>query len=118
LGDNKNDENVISSTFVPSLPNTRQEDIAINDTLDHVQSNNHPLLWPEMEGTPINKFQMPGYMVKAFPTLYPYGLADLRSKHLRNIKPAEYFRHLIWHKDGRFTQHTRWRYFALNSSMR
>jgi hypothetical protein len=56
LGDNKNDENVISSTFVPSLPNTRQEDIAINDTLDHVQSNNHPLLWPEMEGTPINEF--------------------------------------------------------------
>jgi hypothetical protein len=61
---------------------------------------------------------MPRYMARAFPTLYPYGLADLRSEHPRDIKPAEYFKHLIWYKDGRFARHTRWRYFALISSMR
>jgi len=57
-------------------------------------------------------------MARAFPTLYPYGKADLRSIRAREIKPAEYFKHLLWYKDGRFAQHNRWRYFALNSSMR
>ena len=57
-------------------------------------------------------------MARAFPTLYPYGHGDLRSEHAREVKPAEYFRHLLWYKDGRFARHTRWRYFALNSTMR
>ncbi len=117
-GDDENDENTISSTFVPLLPNTHREDVAINDTLDRIQNNNHQLMWPVIEGNPINEFQTPGYMARAFPTLYPYGLADLRSGRPRDIKPAKYFRHLMWYKDMRFAQHTRWRYFALNSSMR
>ena len=61
---------------------------------------------------------MEGYMARAFPTLYPYGRGDLCSERARDIKPAEYFKHLMWYKDGRFARHTRWRYFALNSSMR
>jgi len=117
-GDGENDEDTISSTFVPSIPNTRREGIAINETLDRIQNNNHPLIWPEIDGSPINEFQTPGYMAKAFPTLHPYGQADLRSERPRDIKPAEYFKHLMWYKDGRFARHTRWRYFALNSSMR
>jgi hypothetical protein len=55
-----------------------------------------------MEGIPINKFQMLGYMVRAFPTLYSYSLANLRSEHPRDIKPAEYFKHLVWYKNRRF----------------
>jgi hypothetical protein len=86
----------------------RQKDIAINDILDYVQSNNHLLLWSEMEGIPINKFQMLGYMVRAFPTLYSYSLANLRSEHPRDIKPAEYFKHLVWYKNRRFAWHTCW----------
>jgi ATP-dependent DNA helicase PIF1 len=57
-------------------------------------------------------------MVKAFPALYPHGLAGLRSVREREVKPAEYFKHLLWYKDGRFARHPRWRYFASNSSMR
>ena len=57
-------------------------------------------------------------MTRAFPTLYPYGTGDLRSERPREIKPAEYFKHLMWYKDGRFARHFRWRYFALNSRMR
>ena len=76
------------------------------------------MLWPEIDGVPINEFQSSGYIARAFPTLYPYGNADLRSERPWNIKPAEYFKHLMWYKDGRFARHPRWRYFALNSIMR
>ncbi len=54
----------------------------------------------------------------AFPTLYLTGKADLHVEHVRDIKPAEYFKHLIWYKDGRFVWHMCWRYFMLNSLMR
>src|ERR1041384_4977274 len=83
-----------------------------------MQSNDEPIMWPEIEGNPINEFQTPGYIARAFPALYPHGKADLRSERIRDIKPAEYFKHLLWYKDGRFAQHARWRYFALNSTMR
>ncbi|PKC08341.1 hypothetical protein RhiirA5_417048 [Rhizophagus irregularis] len=36
----------------------------------------------------------------------------------KEIKPSEYFKHLLVYKDGRFARHRRWRYFALNSLMR
>ncbi|PKC52048.1 hypothetical protein RhiirA1_482379 [Rhizophagus irregularis] len=61
-----------------------------------MQNDNPPSLWPEIEGIPINEFHMPGYMVRAFPMLYPYGKADLRLAHVKEVKPAKYFRHLIF----------------------
>ena len=83
-----------------------------------MQNHNSPSLWPEIDGNLINEFQTPRYMVRAFPTLYPHGRGDLHSERARDIKPAEYFKHLIWYKDGRFARHTRQRYFAFNSMMR
>ena len=118
LNDTENGDESISRTFVPLDPPTHREDEAINEALNRIQSNNPPITWPEIEGVPINEFQTPGYMARAFPTLYPYGKADLRTARAREIKPAEYFKHLLWYKDGRFARHPRWRYFALNSSMR
>ncbi len=116
--DEENGDDGIARTFVPLPVSTQREDVAINDTLDRMQSNNLPLMWPEIDGFPINEFQTPGYIARAFPTLYPYGHSDLRSERPRDIKPAEYFKHLMWYKDGRFARHPRWRYFALNSTMR
>ena len=116
--DEETEDEPISHSFVPLLPSTHSEEAAISDALDHVQSNNPHLLWPEIEGIPINEFQTPGYMARAFPTLYPYGKGDLRSQRTWDILPAEYFKHLLWYKDGRFARHTRWRYFALNSTLR
>jgi len=113
-----NDEEEITQTFVPSHPSTQQEIDAIKDTLQRMQNHNNPSLWPEINGNPINEFQTPGYMVRVFPTLYPHGRGDFHSERVREIKPAEYFKHLIWYKDGRFARHKRWRYFALNSTMR
>ena len=103
---------------MPSMTSTNREDVAIHDTLDRVQNDNTSLMWPEIDGAPINEFQTSSYMARAFPTLYPYCCRDLRSKRIRDVKPAEYFKHLIWYKDGRFVRHTRWMYFALNSIMR
>src|SRR6266540_5699685 len=75
----ESEDNGITRTFVSSLTLTCRKDVAINDTLNYMKSNNPPLLWPEIDGYSINEFQMPGYMAKAFLTLYPYGHGDLCS---------------------------------------
>ncbi|CAG8825288.1 24026_t:CDS:2, partial [Cetraspora pellucida] len=75
--------------------------------------------WPTIKDSPINEFEEVGYITKAFPTLFPKGKADLHStKRHRRVYPVEYFEHLIKYCDGRFAQHKRFRYFALNSIMR
>jgi hypothetical protein len=114
----ENEDDVITRTFVPFLPSTLQEDVAIKNALDRMQSENNPIAWPQINSSPINEFQTPGYIACAFPTLYPTGCADLRAERIWDIKPAEYFKHLLLYKDGRFARHARWRYFALNSQMR
>ena len=83
-----------------------------------MQTDSTPVTWPSIDGIPVNEFQSPGYIARAFPTLYPTGAADLRSARIRDVKPAEYFLHLLKYRDGRFARHVRWRYFALNSQMR
>ena len=91
----ENGEDGIARSFVPLPASTRREDTAINETLNRMQTNNAPILWPEIDGFPINEFQTPGYIAKAFPTLYPHGDGDLRSQRPRDINPAEYFKHLM-----------------------
>ena len=75
--DNNNDDEDITRTFVPSQPSTQQEIDAIKKTLNRIQRHDNVSLWPEIDGIPINEFQIPGYMVRAFPILYPHGKADL-----------------------------------------
>lgn len=116
--DIENGDDGISRSFVPLLPATQREEVVINDTLERLQNQSQYITWPEIDGNPINEFQTIGYIVRAFPTLYPTGIADLRASREKKIKPAEYFKHLMWYKDGRFARHPRWRYFALNSIMR
>ncbi|PKK75534.1 hypothetical protein RhiirC2_863195 [Rhizophagus irregularis] len=111
----ENEDDVITRTFVPLPPSANREDTAIRNTLDRIQNENHPIMWPQINGNPVNEFQTPGYIACAFPTLYPTGSADLRAERIKDIKPAEYFKHLLQYKDRRFARHARWRYFALNS---
>ena len=66
----ENSKDGIGRSFVPLPASTRREDTAINETLNRMQTNNAPILWPEIDGFPINEFQTPGYIAKAFPTLY------------------------------------------------
>ncbi|RGB34494.1 hypothetical protein C1646_668465 [Rhizophagus diaphanus] len=100
--DNIKDGEDVSRTFVPLMLSTQREGEAINATLDQMQSDNPSSLWPEIERIPINEFHTPGYIVRAFSMLYPYGKADLRSARVKKVKLAEYFRHLLCYKDGRF----------------
>ncbi|GBB86547.1 hypothetical protein RclHR1_12970010 [Rhizophagus clarus] len=46
----------ITHSFVPAIPLTQRENAMINDTLDRMQSNQQPILWPEIDGSPINEF--------------------------------------------------------------
>ena len=80
-----NEDEAILRTFVPLLPPTHREDIVINDALDRMQSNNPPLMWPEIDGIPISEFWTASYMVRAFPTLYPHSQADLHSERARDV---------------------------------
>ncbi|PKK57480.1 hypothetical protein RhiirC2_797946 [Rhizophagus irregularis] len=50
----------ITYLFVPTIPLTQRENAIINDTLDRIQSNEQPVLWPEINRSPINAFQTSG----------------------------------------------------------
>jgi len=76
------------------------------------------LKWPEIGKDAINEFKTPGYVVMAFPCLFPFGKADLRTPREKNVSPLRYFQHLMRYEDERFAKHPRFRYFALNSTMR
>ena len=111
------DDSVLSN-FVPVHIPIPNEERAVADALARLQTDNASVMWPCIDGVPVNEFQTPGYIARAFLTLYPTGAADLRSERIRDVKPTEYFSHLLKYKDGRFARHACWRYFALNSQMR
>jgi len=118
LDDTEDGDDVVSRSFVPLFPATQREEEAISNTLERIQNQSDHITWPNIEGSPINEFQTVGYIARAFPALHPTGKADFRATREKSVKPAEYFKHLMWYKDGRFARHTRWRYFALNTIMR
>ncbi len=95
LNENENRDDTIMHNFVSSPPPTNRKDVAINNTLNCMQTENPPVIWPQIDGNPINEFQTPGYIARAFLTLYPTSDADFHRSHPREIKPAEYFKHLL-----------------------
>jgi len=97
---------MISRIFAPILLSTHREDVAIQNTLDHMQNGNSSIEWPQINNNPINEFKTPGYIACIFPTLYPTGCADLLAERIWDVNPAEYFKHLLIYKDGRFVHHS------------
>lgn len=92
-----------------------------------------PVRWPTQDLNPVNEYTTEGYIAMAFPTLMPYGGADLRDQSRREaeVKCAEYFDALLCYKDGRFGSHPRYNlhtmteylihrfpFFALNTKLR
>ena len=65
---------------------------------------------------PIKEFSTEGYMSCTFPILFLTG-AFVAPRPFQ-VTIGNYFRHLLMYKDGRFTKHPRFRYFALNMEMR
>ncbi|KAE8751259.1 hypothetical protein FOCC_FOCC002087 [Frankliniella occidentalis] len=74
--------------------------------------------WPTIDASPVNEFRTVGYIAQAFPKLFPWGLADLNSPREKKVTPINYFKHLMKYHDDRFAKHPRFRFFALNSTMR
>ncbi|CAB4417166.1 unnamed protein product [Rhizophagus irregularis] len=87
---------IIDDNVLRTLP----DEGSIDDLLSQVRDAENRLHHVDYEprdadrlddDTAINEFNTPGYIARAFPTLYPTGSADLRAEHVRNVKPAEYF---------------------------
>ena len=53
-----------------------------------------------------------------FQLFFLNGIADLRDERMKEIKPANYLRHLLNFGDNRFARHATFRFFAYNSWMR
>lgn len=75
--DNNGDglEDSIDSNFVPVPLPSPNEGRAIADALGRMQTDETPLMWPNIDGNPINEFQTSGYIACAFPMLYRTGLS-------------------------------------------
>ena len=50
--------------------------------------------YPQVHAKPINEFTEDGYVVKAFPGLFPSGRADLVYTYIK-VTAVDYFRHLV-----------------------
>ena len=85
----------LDTSFAPAPPPELSEVDAINEEIDRLENAQPHAMWPQMGSTPINEFSESGYIVRAFPTLYPWGKADFRDARQREVQPAEYFAHLL-----------------------
>ena len=78
---------------------------------------------PEVEDEPGQAVRedTPGYIAKAFPKLFPHGCGDYHGDHCglsRSLRFEEWGRYvMLWH-DSRFMQHTRFRYWLLDTMLR
>jgi hypothetical protein len=56
-------------------------------------ARNTPVQWPTQDLNPVNEYTTEGHITMAFPTLFPYGRADMRDQSLREqeVQIAEYF---------------------------
>ncbi|GBN58475.1 hypothetical protein AVEN_187353-1 [Araneus ventricosus] len=86
--------------------------------IESVLTHDAPLPWPNISSEPINEFITVGYVVMAFPALFPTGAADLRSLHQASVSPLEYFQHLFKYKDCRFARNPRSVFLAMDNTNR
>ncbi|KAK3911536.1 ATP-dependent DNA helicase [Frankliniella fusca] len=96
----------IASSGVPFVPVYNQDQL-INSSLQ----------WPNLGTDPVNEFDA-GFIVKAFPCLFPYGKCDLHDVREKKVHMHEYFKHLLSYEDGRFAKHATFRFFAFNMWLR
>lgn len=93
--------------------NIQQSGVTSNLTPHQDEAINKCLKWASMYHDPVKEKDTPGFMPSAFPTLYPYGIADINDAR-QEVKTADYFRHLMNYHDSRFAQHPTFRFFAYN----
>jgi arsenate reductase-like glutaredoxin family protein len=104
----------LTETYFPHVPNIDQQAVIQNLRA----SQGHQVDWPAQDPIPINEFNTDGYMAQAFPTLFPFGRADYNAERNVKLTLIEYFQFLMRYRDGRFAQHARFRFFAMNTVLR
>lgn len=104
---------------------TTDHDRVTEDSLPIVQhqrqetSLTNTIMWPQANSNPINEFRDSGYIPRAFPHLFPYGLcAYLDNTRNTKVTFKEWCNHLLRYSDQRFAQDPRFRFFCLNTMMR
>jgi Helitron helicase-like domain at N-terminus len=115
----------------PPINNDQQEQPADGHPPNTDLPANSVERWPTQGPDPINEYTTEGYITMAFPTLFPYGKADLRDQSHRKVEvcTADYFDALLRYKDGRFGTHPRYYclmaflirrfpFYALNTKLR
>jgi ATP-dependent DNA helicase PIF1 len=108
--------NIVSDGFVPHLHSTESEMTELRNGLHITEA---VLTMPPLHHAPINEHDPTlRYIIDAFPLLFPTGEADIHQPRPHPVSDHIYFRHLIRYHDGRFATDPRFRYFALNSTMR
>ena len=104
------------TSFVPSAFQNATE---AEKTEAGLNEREHSMNWPPVDKErPANEFLAEGLMSRTFPTLFPYGLAEYNCPRSRKPTIGEFFKHLLYYRDGRFAQHPRFRYWAFNMEMR
>ncbi|KAK3921767.1 hypothetical protein KUF71_010943 [Frankliniella fusca] len=104
------DEDMESEITSSSIPQTHM--------LSAEEKLKYKLKWPQIESNPISEMVNSHYIVKAFPTLFPYGIGDVSDVINERITARQYFQYLMDFLDGRFASHKIFPYFAWNSVMR
>ena len=115
--DHDPDPQHLTTTFIPGNYQSMTEEENIHRSLEG-SSSNLSVPWPTRDQIPINEFNTEGYFSCAFPTLFPTGTADFLAPRLNKVTIGNYLKHLLMYDDGRFANHCRFRYFALNTEMR
>ncbi|KAJ7319125.1 hypothetical protein DFH08DRAFT_714100 [Mycena albidolilacea] len=100
--------------FVPNV-STRQTEIEqLHAAAFH---NETPMIitMPLVHGTPLNEHAGHTIAIDAFPSFFPTGKADYNAPRDIEVSMIEWAAHLMRFKDGRFAQHPRFHYWALNT---
>ncbi|GES74199.1 ATP-dependent DNA helicase Pif1-like [Rhizophagus clarus] len=81
-------DDMIIQNFIPAPIPSHNENCIIDDALTRMQSESGSVMWPNIGGTAINKFNTLGYIAQAFPTLYPTDalVCITRRQSLRQVK--------------------------------
>ena len=104
------EDDTVSESFFPKIGQLDQQTV-IDERLGKIE-------WPQTDSSPIDEFKTEGYITQAFPTLFPFGKADLNYPRQHKVSFNDYFKYLFLYRDQRFAKDQRFRFFAMNSMMR
>lgn len=109
--------NTLIHSDVPNIliSNNRQQ---VNSAFGFAPSDENIINFPTLSESPVNEFDTAGFIVMAFPSLFPTGEADFKQARRTTVTLKEYFEHLMLYDDRRFARDPRFRYFGLNMLMR